>query len=173
MKCPACQNELSSMVVGPVTVDACQGGCGGIWFDNFELSKVDEAEEAAGEKLLHLEIRGARPGGESRRCPKCKDVTMMRHFRSVKRKVLVDECAKCGGIWLDAGELGAIRDEFKTDAERRKAAERYFDEVFGKHLATLRARDRKGAEQARAIAHIFRYVCPSYYLPGKQPWGAF
>ncbi len=24
------------MVAGGVTVDVCKGGCGGIWFDNFE-----------------------------------------------------------------------------------------------------------------------------------------
>jgi len=26
-------------------VDVCQNGCGGIWFDNFELEKVDEKHE--------------------------------------------------------------------------------------------------------------------------------
>ena len=42
MKCPACGNELSQMVAGEITVDVCKGGCGGIWFDHFELQKVDE-----------------------------------------------------------------------------------------------------------------------------------
>ena len=39
MKCPACFNELTELQVGNLTVDACQGGCGGIWFDAFETAE--------------------------------------------------------------------------------------------------------------------------------------
>src|ERR1044071_6617213 len=41
MQCPACFNELSPFHVGSVAVDVCQGSCGGIWFDAFELQRVD------------------------------------------------------------------------------------------------------------------------------------
>jgi hypothetical protein len=37
----------------------------------------------------------------------------------------------------------------------------------------MRAKGQKEAERARNIARIFRFICPSYYLPGKQDWGAF
>ena len=52
MNCPACGNVLEEMKVGDVMVDVCQGGCGGIWFDNYELEKFDEPHESAGEELL-------------------------------------------------------------------------------------------------------------------------
>ena len=39
MNCPACGNVLKEMTVSDISVDVCQGGCGGIWFDNFELKK--------------------------------------------------------------------------------------------------------------------------------------
>ena len=42
MKCPACDRELTETQVGAVAVDICQGGCGGVWFDAFELQRVDE-----------------------------------------------------------------------------------------------------------------------------------
>jgi hypothetical protein len=29
------------------------------------------------------------------------------------------------------------------------------------------------AEKARKVANMFRFICPSYYIPGKQDWGAF
>ena len=51
MNCPACKRVLEQLTVGDVTVDACRGGCGGIWFDNLELEKFDEPHEAAGEVL--------------------------------------------------------------------------------------------------------------------------
>lgn len=37
MNCPACARELTKTTAGPITVDACVGGCAGVWFDNFEL----------------------------------------------------------------------------------------------------------------------------------------
>ena len=175
MRCPDCDSELSQMTAGPVTVDACRGGCGGIWFDRFELDKFDEPSESVGEELLHIDRReGLRLDFDKlRTCPKCPGVAMTRHFFSVKRKVSVDACPQCAGIWLDAGELATIRAEFATEAERKKAAEAYFDEVFGTHLAEMHAKSEEHAAQARRIANALRFLCPSYYLPGKQDWGAF
>ena len=48
---------------------------------------------------------------------------MMRHFASVKREFEVDECAKCGGFFLDYGELNRLRNQYATDEERQQAAE--------------------------------------------------
>lgn len=91
----------------------------------------------------------------------------------MKRLVVVDECPKCAGVWPDACELARIRSGYDTEEERKKAAEQYFDDIFGKQLAELHARSAEHAEQARRLARLFRFNCPSYYLPGKQPWGAF
>ena len=41
------------------------------------------------------------------------------------------QCVSCGGIWLDYGELGQIRDQYATEAERKEAARAYFHEAFG------------------------------------------
>ena len=59
----------------------------------------------------------------------------MRHFHSVKRGALVDECPRCAGFWLDAGELAAIRTEFATEKERKQAAQEYFAELLDPDLA--------------------------------------
>ena len=98
-------------------MDACQGGCGGIWFDAFELQKVDEESEAAGEPLLHIQRdeRLVVDPSRKRECPRCAGVKLHRHFFSAKRRVEVDQCPNCGGYWLDAGELALIRAE-KTQA---------------------------------------------------------
>ncbi len=124
MKCPACGNALTEKTVDPITLDVCQGGCGGIWFDNFELQKVDE-------------------------------------------------CPACAGMWLDEGELASIRDQYPTEAERKRATEDYFNDVFGHELAQMQAESEEKREKAGRIARIFRFICPSYYISGKQSWGAF
>ena len=176
MTCPACGRELTRWTSPALEVDVCDGGCGGIWFDHYELSKVDEPSEAAGEGLLDVPRDPSLQVDLERRrvCPKCTDgVVMMRHFTSVARKVTVDECPECGGIWLDAGELRAIRSEFPDDASRQAAADRYFDEVFGPELAAEHAASQAQLERARHVSRAFRFVTPSYYLPGKQEGGAF
>ena len=175
MKCPACGNPLQEMTVSDVTVDVCKGGCGGIWFDQFELKKFDEPHESSGEALLEIERDESITLNHTKRwkCPKCDDIVMMRHFFSVKKEVEVDECPGCGGFWLDAGELRQIRSLFKTEAEREAAADRYFDEVFGDELVEAKAESGEKVARAHKVANIFRFICPSNYIPGQQDWGAF
>jgi uncharacterized protein len=123
MKCPACFNELTEFEFGGVTVDACAGGCGGIWFDAFELQKVDEQHEVPGEHLLRvqrdpeLQVDFAR----RRECPRCEGVKLKRHFFSARKQVEVDHCPNCAGYWLDAGELEKIRAEKAAEATAIKA----------------------------------------------------
>ena len=82
MKCPACFDELTAFQVGNLTVDVCQGGCGGVWFDAFELQKVDEERESIGEPLLHIERDEHLIVDQSRKreCPRCAGVKLHRHF---------------------------------------------------------------------------------------------
>lgn len=175
MKCPACQRELEEMTVDDITVDVCRGGCGGIWFDRYELRKLDEPHESGGESLLDVERDASIELDHTARrwCPKCDETPMLRHFFSVKRQVEVDECPRCAGYWLDEGELGHIRTLFQSEDERHAAAEACFDELFGNGLAALRAQSAEKTEKAREIAKIFRFISPSYYVPGKQDGGAF
>lgn len=117
MKCPACFGRLSPVRLGHFTVDVCQGGCGGIWFDAFELQKVDEVHETEGNVLFHIEFDPAVSVDfkRKRECPRCEGVKLARHLYSPKSKVQVDHCPSCAGYWLDAGELSQIQ------TERRRA----------------------------------------------------
>jgi Zn-finger nucleic acid-binding protein len=158
---------MTTMTAEGVTVDVCAGGCGGIWFDWFELARVDEVRESAGEWFLEVERDPSRRPDLSKRilCPRDGEI-MMRHFHSVKRTVLVDECSRCAGFWLDPGELA-------TKEDRKKAAQEYFSELFDPDLAVARAQTIEELKKARRIAHAFRFICPSYYTTGEQDWGAF
>ncbi len=176
MNCPACARELTTMTAGAITVDVCAGGCGGIWFDHFELAKVDEQSESAGEALLDVPRDPSLTVDLERRrsCPKCgPQMVMMRHFTSVARKVTIDECPGCGGIWLDAGELKGVRTEFPSDEARQAAAKKAFSEMFDAQLGAEEAKSEAELERSRKFAHTLRFICPSTYLPGKQDGGAF
>ncbi len=139
MNCPACGGQLTALGVEALVVDACRGGCGGLWFDNFELQKADDWHERLGESLLAIESNpqvAIVPGRRS--CPKCVGVVMMQHKFRPDNPVVVDECPNCGGVWLDGGELADIRRPAPTKEDRKKAAHRFLERLFIEDLARLK-----------------------------------
>jgi Zn-finger nucleic acid-binding protein len=145
MKCPACFNELSQVQVGSLVVDICQGGCGGIWFDAFELQRVDEEEETAGEQLLHIDRDPQVKVDPTRKreCPKCTGVKLQRHYFSARRRVEVDECPNCAGCWLDSGELAQIRLEKTQTAQEQQSNRAQLTPEVIRYLYRLKTEARK------------------------------
>lgn len=174
MECPVCGRELTPVIVdlpgdgdwGEMEVDVCDGGCGGIWFDRFELDKVDDPTDAPGDVALGVDRDpSVTVDHESdRSCPDCTEIVMMEKFYTVRREVEIDECAGCGGVWLDPGELGELRAQFESDEERERAAEEAFDRMFAQAEETL-SRD-EGA--GRSVSRALRFILPSFWIPGDQ-----
>jgi Zn-finger nucleic acid-binding protein len=110
LKCPACKGPLREKGAGPLVVDTCYGGCGGIWFDAQELNRVSDRAAAS----LHTVWRDSqRPVTltEPRPCPRCDQQILERGWFSQAIRVEIDRCPRCGGMWLDEGEFSRIRDE--------------------------------------------------------------
>jgi Zn-finger nucleic acid-binding protein len=121
-------------------------------FDRYELMRVDDSHESAGEELLSIERDPNFSGDRTKRlrCPKGGDAVMARHFFSAKRGVTVDKCPRCGGQWLEPGELPIIRAEYASEADREKAAQKYFSDLFDPRLA---AEHDKSEEELAAPAN--------------------
>lgn len=166
MKCPACAQALSQIATGGVQLDVCQAGCGGVWFDNFELAKFDEAHEEAGPVLEANRSLGVSVKKTGRACPRCA-LPLRSRFSSVKRRVQVDECPGCAGIWLDADELDAIRSEFKTQADREQAADELFGELTEKAFAPRRAELEANRSKPRQFAAAMRWLTRTGPFPGQ------
>lgn len=175
MNCPACGNVLAEVMAGDITVDVCRDGCGGVWFDQFELQNLDNPDEYAGADLLVIEPAADVTVDKAQRtnCPNCDGIVMARHFFSVRMGVEIDECPKCGGVWLDHGELAKVREQFDSDDEMDEAAAEHFSQVLGKEFAAMAAESEQDRQRATKLANLFRFLCPSYYLAGKQDGGAF
>jgi hypothetical protein len=143
---------------GEVEVDACVGGCGGLWFDTRELRKVDEAAEQAGEALLHVAQGTTNTSrSERRHCTRCpKPLPFMTRRFHPALAVQIDECPGCGGHWLDAGELAAIRQLAGDAAGRRRAAA---DALHTQVLPTL-AREKVAQDNAReySLGGLLRWL---------------
>jgi Zn-finger nucleic acid-binding protein len=135
---------LTEIQVGSVAVDVCKNGCGGIWFDAFELERVDDEKESAGELLvdIHRDEAVVVDPNRKRECPRCDGIKLQRHFFSAKRKVEVDQCPNCGGYWLDAGELAQIRAE-RSQAAKTAAGKAAISPEVIRYLYRLKTQSRE------------------------------
>lgn len=164
MECPACDNLLQKETHHKIELDACRV-CGGVWFDNFEVKKFDEAHEEAS-SLLELSFDKSVQVDDSRdrKCPKCSDIVLRRHFFGPSKQIEIDDCASCGGVWLDQGELKQIRETYPTEEGRKAAAIKLFNEVAKPVLEKDYASDKERNQQMMKFARVLRFVCPSFLL---------
>jgi len=157
MTCPSCSKSLQKLETRGIEVDACSGGCGGIWFDQRELDAFDSAQEAADAgALIGLRIQAPppAPSTEPRPCPKCVKYKMQKRFSCIKRAVEIDSCPGCGGIWLDPGELIRIQALWKTDADRARGVEEFFtNDIMPQFQA-----ERERLQRENVVAKIERAI---------------
>ncbi len=155
MNCPRCESSMKELNNRNVVVDVCSTGCGGIWFDWQELRKMDESHEADPQFLAQLPKNLTKKIDSKQRlhCPDCKDIIMMRRFESIKKQVEVDECPKCGGMWLDSGELLVIQTQFKNETEKRAATDKMINDMFANELDKLKT---KSTEENASVDKVKR-----------------
>ncbi|MDD3147722.1 MAG: zf-TFIIB domain-containing protein [Candidatus Riflebacteria bacterium] len=146
--CPACGKALEIVTIADVELEACLNGCGGIWFDAAELFRLDEQEEGLDDpvvlKLLSFNTPRNTDNRDKITCLKC-GVKMRRREHREGSGIFVDECYGCGGIWLDGGELRAIRENpvvIRSNEERKR-----MDAEFSQRIKEEKA--RQAAEEAR------------------------
>jgi Zn-finger nucleic acid-binding protein len=127
INCPNCGNEMTALHISGVEIDFCRNGCHGVWFDNYELVKLDEVHEGSGTELQ--EILSARRDDSTKTekliCPKC-ELPMKRRKYKYGSDVEIDNCYSCNGIFLDSGELAAIRENYNHIQE---ASQEFIDKV--------------------------------------------
>ncbi len=152
MICPNCSQTMDEIRIAGVDVDYCRNGCQGLFFDNRELERMDQTHEAANDPVLQgiLALERA-PDVRTHQlvCPRC-GIKMRRHGYALGTGIHIDRCYGCNGIWLDRGELAAVRENFKSPEERKRNVERILSSEtdLGAQLA---AREREmRAERASA-----------------------
>ncbi len=148
MNCPICAKPMVEEDFG-LKVQVCENGCKGIWFDLEGLQKLDQAGEGMGAALAAA-LSSPRTNDAARgpiQCPRCS-IQMHTHKFSRDKEVNVDECYKCGGFFLDSGELKAIRDHYMSDDEVKTYAEK----IIQKNAPEFEAAERQLDWEARRMA---------------------
>ena len=169
MNCPACNNELKLLQVTGIKAHACEGSCGGLWFDWKEIKKIMERNAAAGAELLHVErAEGVHVFRNIQHpCPKCLHTLLYRHCFSKPFNYEVDQCSKCGGFWLDAGILAALSLKSPAEADQ-ETAQAYFKSLFEENLKPDNLTHPDTHEAAETIYHLFRFLTPQPLFPVKN-----
>jgi uncharacterized protein len=160
MKCPACANELQTIVVAGVSVQACRGECGGLWFDRFQFTRLKALKPGIGKSLTKIErAEGVKIyRGAEHVCPDCKTTLLYRHFFSAEWDTEINQCSKCRGFWIDLGGLAKL--QTLPANQRKQAVEKYFAVVIDEKLAGMRLRHGDLAEQAQILEWILNFLHP-------------
>ena len=113
LKCPACSNDLTPYTddVSKLVIDGCFY-CGGLWFDQDELRRLFTSPKLRKRFLFpHNTFRvKIKDAPEVRSCPRCEGEQALKETDT--GEVAVDECPQCEGIWLDAGEILRLVEDF-------------------------------------------------------------
>ena len=141
LKCPACNKDMTKVFIPKegVNIDICLDGCGGMWFDSYEIKNFNEQNENIDEIIAAIEGKQfAKVDQTIRRfCPVCNTI-MAKKNSSINKDIQIDECLACGGKFLDNGELQAIRSEHASESERRVAMASFMHSAIEVQLKKLR-----------------------------------
>ncbi len=102
--------KLEETWKGPVYYDVC-GSCRAMWFDMGELDAMGTPVYQGIEAMARLG-RAEGAAEPTRGCPRCDRWMDKVSFLDLGR-IPPDYCPKCHGFWLDAGEIGEIRQELE------------------------------------------------------------
>lgn len=114
--CPKCRGQLEKIVYGQVEIDRCRD-CAGIWFDSLEAEQLKAIEGS--ERVDAGRSRECERCPKTASCPKCRK-QMMRMLDFDKHAVWYEKCARCQGMWLEAGQFT----RFKQNFQRKGAIDR-------------------------------------------------
>ncbi|MEW6433620.1 MAG: zf-TFIIB domain-containing protein [Myxococcota bacterium] len=113
MRCPRCQAALTPVVVDPELDDIealhC-ARCHGHWLEQKDLKRLEQVVEVHWVEVRHIPPQDLQDAPLS--CPRCVPERHLVKLHSERdRKVVMDACIHCQGVWLDGGELNAIREK--------------------------------------------------------------
>ena len=165
MKCPRDAKELDEVIINHCRVDRCDK-CGGIWFDQDELSAIkDERDENLSwlDFDLWSDVNKLKSGGTFLDCP--RDGSPLYKIRYGSSEVMADVCLECHGVWLDKDELDKIikdlEEKINTETlpEYLKDLELEFKDLFLEH--------KNSKKDIRDIAIIMKLI--AYRLVAQHP----
>ena len=109
--CPECGGCLHEVYAAAnygrvLLLDQCRG-CGGVWFDRWELYFVTDKSIKDLEGIDASSFAApVAPHPAKGQCPRCEKELTIFSDNNLPKDALIERCPGCNGLWLNRGELG-------------------------------------------------------------------
>ncbi|OVE76398.1 hypothetical protein BVX98_06170 [bacterium F11] len=133
LTCPSCQSKMEKKKEPDITVDRCPS-CNGTWLDKGELNVL--ATGMSGNiEFNSIDEEQHKDKFKIRQCPKCPSQKLRKVDLLIYSDTIFDYCEKCGGFFLDKGEIQNMNLEL-ADINKDKKPEEYRGTI-NEHLVRL------------------------------------
>ena len=104
MNCPKCDGVMQKVSVEDIEVDCC-GACEGVWFDLREHEHLKDIRGSEDRIDMGDPVKGDQMDAvRDIHCPRC-GVKLVKLSMVDQTHIKYEQCATCGGVFLDAGEF--------------------------------------------------------------------
>lgn len=177
MYCPNCEAKLKDVVVkshygATIELNQCPN-CGGIWCDKLEIYGISPEEAHGIEKLDVKKLEEFKLIKKELICPRCKNALIEFKDPHFPRQINLEHCFKCGGFWLNRGELVQFKEwqKIKSKKSRKEILEK--NREFSKQIERLFDLERKGTleiwgEAGRFLSQPVKLGRPSIGLQSEE-----
>jgi Zn-finger nucleic acid-binding protein len=161
-RCPRCKVQTTRIEYEGAPVRIC-GQCGGYWVTRIALKAIANRRETEFNEVVQerfLQIAEESNSTEQLLCLTCGKHMVKEQFKDWD-DIIIDLCKKCGGIWLDPGELEKIQiywqyfqdhpEESNIDAIARKA-------LLAEKMNQRQRDVKESAETLRNATRVGRFV---------------
>lgn len=138
MQCPRCDTSLAEGQYEQVVAFLCQS-CAGILIKQRDLPSVLDrlSLDLYASVSISMNLPVVPDINNVIDCPECR--SKMEHYGYMgSHKVMIDCCASCNWLWLDALELSAMAKMYvRTDKSRERSLSLYkTSDIVGTHMIT-------------------------------------
>jgi len=115
MHCPNCNHELKEVSAKShyralIKLNQCYC-CGGIWFNDWELFSLDDAEAKKLDNIDAEKFKAAcNVSLKQKFCPECNESLEKFRDANIPEEIDIESCRKCGGFWLNRGETSEYKE---------------------------------------------------------------
>ena len=152
-----------------VIIDQCEG-CGGIWFDAFELFKVKLGEAEGIESIDSDRLRvPSAIDNPTLLCPRDRTALVQYKDPNFPRELILTRCPQCQGFWLNRGEFTTYQE---TRREMMRPREKTLeDEKLGEDVKRM-LQSRIDSGTTEALGRLGAFLSSPGHEPVSSPFGA-
>lgn len=138
-----------------VIIDQCDG-CGGLWFDAFELFKVKLGEAQELESVDSDRLRAPSDiENPLLRCPRDRTALIQYEDPNFPKELILSRCPKCQGFWLNRGEFTRYQ-EVRQELKRPQAIT-LEDQKLGEEVNKI-LESHRGSSNTEALGKLGAYL---------------